>query len=253
MATRARPTHFISLPLHRHAPFTARCLALLDCVTSAKSWITRVHPSMLQPIHRLHLTLGVMSLSTSSSSGAQNGSVSDEDVDKDLDAAKPQQRSSNRTVERAVALLQELRPSLLAEIAKLSHFPASASSGSLTSDTSSRGPLLATFRSVGMFEDSWNAKKRRKGHGGAVEASDCARVMFAKPQEDADEHGQTLRRISGQPPTACASVSLLTSRCQQTSSQLDSHKKACSGTPSQPTYVAAPLLPCFVAHTLCLP
>jgi len=95
-------THFICLPIGHRAELREKLNTFTTALLASEPPIAGLDPSIVIPARRLHLTLGVMSLAdrSPSSSATPLGTA-------------PQQ-SVERTLERAAALLQTLRPHVLA-------------------------------------------------------------------------------------------------------------------------------------------
>ncbi|KAF5389552.1 hypothetical protein D9757_004162 [Collybiopsis confluens] len=119
-----RPTHFLCLPLGHHSELQERVKQFHS--TLLEGPVEGLDPSILIKPRRLHLTLGVMSLASSSPKSAGYDSTASPPV---------------HTIDSALQLLRSLQPKL-----------------SLLSSTGQRGTLCASLERVGAFESNHGAR-----------------------------------------------------------------------------------------------
>ncbi|CAE6470475.1 unnamed protein product [Rhizoctonia solani] len=102
---RERPTHFISVPLDHLQEFTLEISRFTDGLRTASPPITGLDPSIVISPRRLHLTLGVMSLT------AEYNQVTEPQTDpsqeRSMNEATPQ-----KSIAAAQALLRSLKPDI---------------------------------------------------------------------------------------------------------------------------------------------
>ncbi|CEL61314.1 hypothetical protein RSOLAG1IB_09926 [Rhizoctonia solani AG-1 IB] len=99
---RERPTHFISIPLDHVVSFTTQVSQFTDTLLAASPPITGLDRSIIISPNRLHLTLGVMNLTTEEHES--RGPLADSSQ------GGTDSKSSRKTVAEALALLHSLKP-----------------------------------------------------------------------------------------------------------------------------------------------